>query len=265
MEHPTLTNLFASSFYRILSYKYPIILENTTSTRAERNGTMKMFLGAKVEYLGVAFGIDDTFSSSIVMCHTLHSSGGDTPLGSNPYLMVLPQPQAEIRDSSQLVLTVYGLQYISIGGNISQYAIKKKSVYEIGRKITMDIHMEENNDRTGEQDAWMDTQDGLSMKSILKESSEGFHCCNRTICEPSMQFHDEKFSIWLTRRNKVSVSWIQGYATLCVLSITILYFYSRVVIWVCMTSWRKKTSHKISPSKGWVRDDQQGRLCRASS
>ncbi len=250
-------------YYRIMKYIYPKMLENNNTVQAEGNVTLKAFIGAKVEYLGTAFGTDDTFSTSVVMCHTLNYSDA-SPVGSEPYLVILPRPQRVIQDSSEFLLTVYGVQYLSTAGRTKRYAIKKKEIHGTERRVTMDIHMKENNGMFVDRGALMEANDVLIMQRMFKETNEHSQCCDGAKCGSMMPFHDEKSSEWPANKTRESASWFQGWPTLCVLSATALYFYSRAIIWFYMMAHRDKDSCSTSPSKGWVRDDQQGRLCRTS-
>ena len=219
-----------------------------------------MFLGAKVEYVVSPFGSDDTFYGRMLTCHSFNSSDDVSLDSPEPYLMVLPMPNGLTEDASQILLTVYGVQYISIQNRIFQYVMKKKVIHDLERKITMDIHMEEDSQLI-DDDAWMQTEDGLEMQRILKETRGTLDCCDGANCRPVMRFYCEKSPQGCKTTNTEGTSWVQHRATAWVLSVTVLYFYARIVVWLYVMSQRGKD---ISPSKGWVRDDHQGRLCRTS-
>lgn len=248
---------------RIVRFIFPKILENNNTVQVEGHVTLKVFLGAKVEYIGAAFGTDDTFSTSVVVCHRLNSSDV-SPAGSEPYLVILPRPLEVKEHSSHFLLTVYGIQDISVDGRTMRYVIKRKEIYDVERRITMDIDMEGNNSLFDEQDVFIETNDVLNMQHIFKESTLQSQCCDGTMCESMRPFYDDKTPAWPAINARDSASWVQGWATLCVLFSTALYFYSRVIIWLYVISQRGKDSNTTPPSKKWARDDQQGRLCRTS-
>lgn len=251
--------------------------------------TSKVLIAAKVEYVRTAYhnrGLESDFSgdwstAGIVVSHTCNSSDGGEAL-SKPYLMVFPTTQGLVEDSSHIVLTIYSVQNLFIGDRVAKYVMKKKVIKELDRKLTMDIDMDGHSHLIDDKDVWQTFREssvGLDIRRIFIDSmgcgafkdSERWNeredgwpliVCGEDII---MRRHDGSGSIYSAKGERAR--WFQHKAVVIVLCVTILYFYSRAVVW--LYTWSRRDSQrsedggKSTSSKGWVRDDQQGRLFRA--